>query len=144
MPHMTTYHLTVPFYFNRIAGWHSLDELSNISEKRRVALREPHFQCISSSASGHDTCHGPWTGDNRYGNIVSTLLHHFYTDMETLFLRCCSTCGFVFGKSVLNIIRPHCRDLPPSTHVEQKPRNPRREVQSFRNGAADQVRDHRG
>ena len=82
------------------------------------------------------------------------------TDMETLFLRfhsistqiwkLCfsaaarSTCGFVFGKSVRHIIRPYCRDLPPSTHVEQKPRNPRREVQSFRNGAADQVRDHRG
>ena len=35
MPHMTTYHLPVPVYFNRIAGWHFLDELLSISEKSR-------------------------------------------------------------------------------------------------------------
>ena len=56
------------------------------------ALREPHFQCISSSASGPDTCHGPWTGDNRYGDSVATQIwkHCFSAAARSIYAVLCS------------------------------------------------------
>ena len=67
---------------------------------------------------------------------METLFLHFYTNSTQIWKHCfCaaarSTCGHLFRKSVLHTLCPHCRDLPPSTHVEQKPRNPRRRGSIF-------------
>ena len=122
------HHLPVPFYFNRISGWHSLDELPNISEKTELHWENHIFSAFPAPqvAMTPAMVLEPVTTD------METLFLHFYTYSTQIWKHCfCaaarSTCGYLFGKSVLHTIRPHCRDLPPSTHVEQKPRNPRRE-----------------
>ena len=119
-------HITIcQFHFTRISGWHSLDELSNISENH-VFSAFPAPQVAMTPAMVLE----PVTTD------METLFLHFYTISTQIWKHCfCaaarSTCGYLFGKSVLHTIRPHCRDLPPSTHVEQKPRNPRRRGSIF-------------